>query len=79
MMPLNVLKITSRGIIVRSPIILGSIRNEAEFTPIISSASICCEVRMVPNSEAIFDPTLPAKIKHMIELENSSNMISRVV
>ncbi len=27
---------------------------------------------------AMFDPTLPARIRHRIELLNSSNMISRV-
>ena len=78
-MPLKVLKITKSGIIVSNPKILGKIRNEAEFTPMISSASICWEVRIVPNSEAIFDPTFPARIKHMMELENSSSIISRVV
>lgn len=45
----------------------------------ISKASICWVTRMVPNSEAILEPTLPAKIKHMILEENSSNIISRVV
>ena len=54
-------------------------RYEAEFTPIISKASICCVTRIVPSSEAMFDPTLPARIRHMIELENSSSRISRVV
>ena len=78
MMPLTVLKTTNRGMMVTKPIILGSIKNDAEFTPIISSASICSVVRIVPNSEAIFEPTLPDKIKHMMLDENSSNMISRV-
>ena len=45
----------------------------------MSRASICCVTRMVPNSEAMFDPTLPARIRHMILDENSSNRISRVV
>ena len=47
--------------------------------PIISSASICWVTRMVPSSDAMFDPTFPARIRHMIELENSSRRISRVV
>ena len=34
---------------------------------------------MVPISEAMFEPTLPARIRHMMEEENSSNKISRVV
>ena len=45
----------------------------------ISKASICCVTRIVPNSEAMLLPTLPANIKHMIDDENSSSMISRVV
>lgn len=48
-------------------------------TPIISSASICCVARIVPNSEAIFEPTFPARIRHMMLLENSRSIISRVV
>lgn len=51
----------------------------AELTPIISSASICCVTRMVPISEAIFEPTLPARIRHMMAEENSKSIISRVV
>lgn len=47
-------------------------------TPIISRASICWVTRIVPSSEAILEPTLPANIRHMMEEENSSNMISRV-
>ena len=45
----------------------------------MSRASICCVTRIVPISEAIFDPTLPAKIRHMIDEENSRSNISRVV
>ena len=45
----------------------------------MSRASICCVTRIVPISEAMFDPTFPARIRHIIELENSSSMISRVV
>ena len=48
-------------------------------TPMISSASICCVTRIVPSSEAMFDPTFPARMRHMMLEENSSSMISRVV
>ena len=72
-------KITRKGIIVTMAEIFGRIRYSAEFTPMISNASICCVTRIVPNSEAIFEPTFPAKIRHMILDENSSSMISRVV
>ena len=58
--------------------ILGNINRLAELTPIISSASICSVTRMVPISEAMFDPTLPAKIRHNMEEENSNKMTSRV-
>ena len=53
-------------------------RKLAEFTPIISSASICCVTRMVPISDVMFEPTLPARIRHMIDDENSRIRISRV-
>ena len=61
------------------PSTLGRMRELAELTPMISRASICCVTRMVPISEAMLDPTFPARIRHMMEDENSSNMISRVV
>ena len=77
--PENMLKITKKGIIVIKAIILGRIRYPAELTPMISNASICWVTRMVPISEAILEPTFPARIKHMMEEENSNNMISRVV
>ena len=73
------LKITKKGIIVIKAIILGRIRYPAELTPMISNASICWVTRMVPISEAILEPTFPARIKHMMEEEKSNNMISRVV
>ena len=58
---------------------LGAARKEAELMPMMSRASICCVTRMVPSSEAMLEPTLPARIRHMILDENSSNRISRVV
>ena len=73
------LKITSMGIIVTSPNIFGRMMKLAELMPIISRASICWVTRMVPISDAMFEPTLPARMRHMILEENSSSMISRVV
>src|SRR5690554_7633218 len=58
---------------------LGSTRKEREFTPIISKASICSVTLMVPISEAIFEPTLPAKIKEIIVGENSRIVLERVI
>lgn len=63
---------------VTSPKIFGNMRNDAEFMPIISNASICWVVRIVPSSEAMLEPTFPESIKHMMEDENSKSMISRV-
>ena len=45
----------------------------------VVSASICSVTRIVPISEAMLLPTFPAKIKHMMEEENSNKIISRVV
>ena len=58
--------------------IFGRIRYEAEFTPIISNASICSVIRIVPISEAMFEPTLPARIRATTVDENSSVIVSRV-
>ena len=46
--------------------------------PMISSASICSVMRMVPISEAMLDPTLPARINATTVEENSRIMVSRV-
>src|SRR5574344_540500 len=43
----------------------------------MSRASICSEIFMDPISEAILDPTLPARITHITEEENSSSRQSR--
>jgi len=51
--------------------ILGMIKKEAELIPMISKASICSVTRMVPISEVMLDPTLPAKIKAIMVGENS--------
>ena len=58
-------------------IIFGAIKLPAEFIPIISSASICSVTRIVPISEAILEPTLPAKIKLITRGANSRIMESR--
>ena len=70
--------VTRNGISVIIPRILGIIRKLAELTPIISKASICCVTRIVPISDAMFEPTFPARIRHIIDDENSSSMISLV-
>lgn len=51
--------------------ILGSTRYDAEFTPIISIASICSVILIVPISEEMLDPILPARIRQTIVDENS--------
>ena len=76
--PAAMLKITSIGIMDIRAVILGSMRKLAEFTPMISSASICCVTRMVPISDVMLEPTFPARIRHMIDDENSRIRISRV-
>lgn len=58
--------------------IFGRMRKLAELTPMMSSASICCVTLIVPISEAMLEPTFPARIRHIIDDENSSSMISRV-
>ena len=50
----------------------------AELMPMISMASICSVTRIVPISEAMLEPTLPARISDIIVQENSSMTISRV-
>ena len=58
--------------------IFGKMRYDAEFTPISSRASICSVIRIVPISEAILEPTLPARISATTVDENSSTITSRV-
>ncbi len=77
--PAKILNTTNAGIMVTNAVIFGIIRKRAGFTPIISRASICWVTRIVPSSDAMFEPALPASIRHIIEDENSSNIISRVV
>ena len=53
-------------------------RYDAELTPMISRASICSVMRMVPISDAMFEPTLPARISATTVDENSRVIVSRV-
>ena len=76
--PAAMLKITSMGIMDTSAVILGRIRKLAEFTPIISSASICWVTRIAPISDVMFEPTFPESIRHIMDDENSSKRISLV-
>ena len=77
-MPAAILNITSMGIVNTRPVILGSIRKFAELTPIMSSASICWVTLIAPISDVMFEPTLPASIRHIMDEENSSSKTSRV-
>ena len=47
--------------------------HDAELIPMISSASICWVTRMVPISEAMFEPTFPARISKLV-LQKLSNI-----
>ena len=77
-MRVTMLKMTRKGIMVIKAAILGRMRYPAELTPMISSASICCVTRMVPISEAMFEPTLPARMMQMMLDANSSSNTSRI-
>jgi hypothetical protein len=70
-MPIPILRITRSGKKKSDAIIFGRIRKDAEFTPIISRASICSLTLILPISEAMLEPTLPASIKEIIVGENS--------
>ena len=76
--PIPMLKITRIGKKKIDVIILGKIKNEAELIPIISNASICSVTLIDPSSEAMLEPTFPAKIKDTIVGENSSIKESRL-
>ena len=73
------LKITKKGIIVIKAIILGRIRYPAELTPMISNAINLLGYTHGSYFGGNIRTYLPDRIKHMMEEENSSNMISRVV
>ena len=59
--------------------ILGSTRKPAELTPIISIASICSVILMLPISEAMFDPIFPARIRATIVEQNSRIRLSLTI
>ena len=77
-MPIRMLRIVRNGKKSTAATIFGRMRYEAELMPMISSASICSVMRMVPISEAMVDPTLPARISATTVEENSRIMVSRV-
>ena len=56
---------------ITAAIIFGPIRKLAGLTPMISIASICSEIRILPISDAMLDPTFPASITLIIVGENS--------
>ena len=74
----TILMTLNTGIKISNPTILGRIRKFAELIPITSNASICSVTRIVPNSLAILEPIFPERMRHMIEEENSRNIISRL-
>ena len=77
-MPIRIEGIVRKGKKTIAATIFGRMRYEAELTPMISSASICSVMRMVPISEAIDDPTFPARISATTADENSRIIVSRV-
>lgn len=62
----------------KEAIIFGPTKYDTELTPIVSSASICSVIRMLPISEAMLLPIFPAKIKLTMVDENSNSIVSRV-
>ena len=57
----------------------GSTRKPAEFTPIMSMASICSVMRMLPSSEDMFEPIFPARMSATIVEQNSRMRLSRTM
>ena len=78
MIPMAMLRIVRNGKKTTAATIFGRMRYEAELTPMISSASICSVMRIVPISEAMLEPTLPARISATTVDENSRIIVSRV-
>ena len=72
-------KITKIGKNITAPTIFGNTKKFNEFTPIISSASICSVTRIVPTSEAILEPTFHAKMSDIIVGENSKIVLDLVI
>lgn len=56
--------------------ILGSTRKHSELTPIISMASICSVILILPSSDAILDPILPASMSATMVEQNSRMRLS---
>ena len=54
----------------------GRTRKPALFTPIMSIASICSVMRMLPISEDMFEPILPARINATMVEQNSRMRLS---
>ncbi len=75
----NILMIIKKGLMIIHASNLGKTRKEQELIPMISRASICSVTRMVPISDAILEPTLPANIRLTIVGENSRITESLVV
>ncbi len=76
--PMNIDSTQSTGMKSTKPTTFGSTMKLAELMPMISMASICSVTRIVPISEVMLEPTLPARISDIIVQENSSMTISRV-
>ena len=55
---------------------LGSTRNPAEFTPIMSMASICSVMRMLPISDEMLEPIFPARMRATMVEQNSRMRLS---
>ena len=72
-------KTTSTGKNTKAAVILGKTKKFKELTPMISKASICSVTRMVPISEATFEPTLPARISEIMVGENSKMVLDWVM
>ena len=73
-MPKNPEKMAKTGHVNTAANNFGTTKYEAELMPITSRASICSVILMVPNSPAMFDPTLPANTTH-INVDESSNKV----
>ena len=77
--PRTKLKSVSTGLRMVAARIFGRATKDALLMPIMSMASSCWVIRMLPISEAMLDPILPARINAtMVEL-NSNIMLSRTI
>ena len=69
----------SSGLTNVAAMIFGLATKEALLMPIISMASSCWVILMLPISEAMLEPILPARINATIVELNSSIMLSRTI